>query len=229
MAQSKQAPDILTFIKERLPHIRRSDAPYVDEHDPALKNLEIEIKPLCFDDSDSPGDDGEILSEPLPFSSMSDLVEEKEPWATPGGVMTVSRHLPPDGCVAWLTSKSRRWKVEKWIDNPRSPEPCLACFVSEESDLEEQQLSMSVVQITLVFTFYRLCQEKFKQHRSVPITIVSASGLRVRIHRASFKLLGGCKGHIFVQKSPIMNLAKVQGPISDDMIHILRWMAGSSL
>ncbi|KAI1086031.1 hypothetical protein F5B19DRAFT_201322 [Rostrohypoxylon terebratum] len=272
MAQSKQVHAILRFIKERLPYIRNSDASYVNEYDPTLKNLEIEIEPLCFDDGDNSGNDGEVSSEPLTFSRMSDLVKEKEPWAAPHNVMTISsirkdkelgnswiaRYLGimlvdyldlnkddaapgilqdlekeslnfPNGCAAWLTSQSPRWRVEKWIDSPTSPEPRLSCFVSEESDLEEQQLSMSVLQILLVFTFYRLCQEKFKQYQSVPITIVSASGLHVRIHRASFKLLEGYKGQISVKKSPIINLTNVEGPISDDIIHILRWMVGSSL
>ncbi|KAI1088717.1 hypothetical protein F5B19DRAFT_409538 [Rostrohypoxylon terebratum] len=271
MAQSEQGYAILRFIKKHLPSIRNSDASYVDECDPALKDLEIEIEPLCFDDDDNSRDDGEVSSEPLTFSRMSDLLKEKEPWATPNEIMDMPslRDVRSGNCWAarflgmmlldylelnrdddvpgilqdlgkdsfnfphrYVARFERRypcWRVDTWIDSPKSPEPHLSCFVSEESDLKEQQLSMSVLQICLAFTHYRLRQEKFKECQSAPIiTIISASGLRVRIHRASFKLLEGRKGRVSVKKSPIIDLTDVEGPLSDDIVHILRWMLGSA-
>ncbi|KAF2969048.1 hypothetical protein GQX73_g4472 [Xylaria multiplex] len=96
-----------------------------------------------------------------------------------------------------------RWTVMDVLDKIDGVTPHVSCLLMDRAPLRDAQLSSAEICCILAVTFRRFRQREYRNHRFIPVTIVSAAGCRVRIVQG---YVDPQEDGMRVRKSPILDL-----------------------
>ncbi|KAI5864842.1 hypothetical protein GGS23DRAFT_562085 [Durotheca rogersii] len=116
------------------------------------------------------------------------------------------------------------WKVEKFVDQCDFKKPHISCFLTNGSPLRDMVPYMSELETIVWVTGSRLLDKGYQDHHIVPVTIVSASGPRLRITQGYVH-----QGQVFVRMTPIIDLEEGERKKWDEFIQTLCWIVGNPI
>ncbi|KAI1766860.1 hypothetical protein GGR53DRAFT_181846 [Hypoxylon sp. FL1150] len=197
------------------------------------KNIKITISNLDFY-SGKPSDHGEIFIKPVPFSQMLQRMEDTRPWENPHGcpsILPIDDHLDnrEKARAMWYAEEDPLfqltmpgpWKVEDFIVREDPTTPHLNCFLSNEVPLKDMVPSTGELRTILWSVGSRILDKDYQCHRIVPVTIVSACGLRLRIVQGYVD-----QAQLIVRMTPIVDFTAGEKKNWNDFIQTICWMIG---
>ncbi|KAI0529981.1 hypothetical protein GGR58DRAFT_273000 [Xylaria digitata] len=121
--------------------------------------------------------------------------------------------------------RSPYWDVAEVLDKMDGLTPHVSCLLNDDAPLGDAQLSNAEVWCILAITYRRFRQREYRNHRFIPVTIISASDMQVRIVQGYVDAQGDC---VRVRKSPILDFEDFE-QARKHMEVILSWCIGETV
>ncbi|KAI1093969.1 hypothetical protein F5B19DRAFT_448140 [Rostrohypoxylon terebratum] len=118
------------------------------------------------------------------------------------------------------------WRIIFHIRLPNGSRPCTVSFLANEGPLQDDKLLLSEVFSILLRGNHELKLEKNCKYQIAPVTVVSASGRRVRIVQG---YADGSKDRIVMRKSRIIDVDGEKEQNLQGLMRLACWVFGSPL
>ncbi|KAI2612749.1 uncharacterized protein GGS25DRAFT_476949 [Hypoxylon fragiforme] len=116
------------------------------------------------------------------------------------------------------------WTLEALFEHADGSRPHVICVLSDSQPLREDCVSLSELLLILSMVFVRITSPEYEQHRLVPVTILSCSGLPVRLVQG---FIDPAAEKVVIRKTPIMTRTVRERDCWDLHVGLLRWLTAT--
>ncbi|XXG99925.1 hypothetical protein Hte_006266 [Hypoxylon texense] len=116
------------------------------------------------------------------------------------------------------------WTLEAMLEHKDISNPHLIAVLSDKQPLKEDSISLSELMVIICMIMFRISGSAYEQYRVIPVTVLSCSGLPVRIVQG---FIDPDAGKLIIRKTPIMTRTVEPKDCWDLHVNLLRWLTAT--